>query len=69
MAATPDAIWRVLADPLWVVGASRVRDVDETWPDLGSGKLVPRPVRAPVLRWHHGESLLRRLSWLAERRA
>lgn len=136
IAATTDAVWRVLADgwlyPLWVVGASRVRDVDETWPDPGSrihhsvglwpavlndettvlecapgsrielnakawpggeadvtlhleaqgaktcvrmledvtggpGKLVPRPVRAPVLRWRNGESL-RRLSWLAERR-
>ena len=136
MAATPDAVWRVLADgwlyPLWVVGASRVRDVDDTWPDPGSkihhsvglwpavlndettvlectpgsrielnakawpggeadvtlhlepqgaqtcvrmledvtggpGKLVPKPVRAPALRWRNSESL-RRLSWLAERR-
>lgn len=37
---TPDAVWRVLADgwlyPLWVVGASRVRDVDDTWPDPGA---------------------------------
>jgi polyketide cyclase/dehydrase/lipid transport protein len=38
--ATPSSVWRVLADgwlyPLWVVGASRVREVDETWPDTGS---------------------------------
>ncbi len=38
--APPDSVWRVLADgwlyPLWVVGASRVRDVDATWPDPGS---------------------------------
>ena len=31
--ATPDQVWQVLADgwlyPLWVVGASRMRDVDE----------------------------------------
>lgn len=37
---TPDAVWRVLADgwlyPLWVVGASRVREVDDTWPKPGS---------------------------------
>lgn len=34
--ATPDAVWRVLADgwlyAVWVVGASRVRDVDADWP-------------------------------------
>jgi len=38
--ATPDDVWRVLADgwlyPLWVVGASRVREVDDTWPATGS---------------------------------
>jgi hypothetical protein len=38
--ATPTNVWRVLADgwlyPLWVVGASRVREVDETWPETGS---------------------------------
>lgn len=34
------AVWDVLADgwvyPTWVVGASRVRDVDEDWPAQGS---------------------------------
>ncbi len=34
--ATPQQVWDVLADgwlyPLWVVGASRIRDVDATWP-------------------------------------
>jgi hypothetical protein len=34
--ATPDQVWEVLADgwlyPLWVVGASRIRDVTDTWP-------------------------------------
>jgi uncharacterized protein YndB with AHSA1/START domain len=38
--ATPESVWRVLADgwlyPLWVVGASRVRQVDDTWPEPGS---------------------------------
>ena len=38
--ATPDQVWAVLADgwlyPLWVVGASRMREVDEGWPSAGS---------------------------------
>ena len=38
--ATPDQVWRVLADgwlyPNWVVGASRMRQVDDSWPELGS---------------------------------
>ena len=33
-------VWEVLADgwtyPLWVVGASRMRAVDESWPEVGS---------------------------------
>lgn len=36
----PDAVFAVLADgwtyPSWVVGASRMRDVDERWPQPGS---------------------------------
>lgn len=39
LACTPDDVFRVLADgwlyPSWVVGASRMRDVDETWPESG----------------------------------
>lgn len=38
--ATPEQVWEVLADgwlyPLWVVGATRMRDVDEAWPATGS---------------------------------
>ncbi|WP_372728423.1 SRPBCC family protein [Nocardioides sp.] len=38
--ATPDQVWQVLADgwlyPLWVVGASRMREVDEHWPEPGA---------------------------------
>src|SRR4051794_37728119 len=38
--ASPDAVWEVLSDgwlyPLWVVGATRMRDVDATWPAPGS---------------------------------
>jgi hypothetical protein len=38
--ATPDAVWAVLSDgwlyPMWVVGATRMRDVDDTWPSPGS---------------------------------
>lgn len=40
IAATPDQVWDVLADgwlyPLWVVGASRIRDVADSWPAVGS---------------------------------
>jgi hypothetical protein len=36
----PESVFAVLADgwtyPAWVVGASRMRDVDETWPEPGS---------------------------------
>jgi uncharacterized protein YndB with AHSA1/START domain len=36
----PDKVWAVLSDgwlyPLWVVGATRMRDVDATWPQVGS---------------------------------
>lgn len=38
--ASPDEVWEVLADgwlyPLWVVGATRIRGVDDTWPAVGS---------------------------------
>lgn len=38
--ATPGQVWEVLADgwlyPLWVVGASRMRDVDDHWPQVGA---------------------------------
>jgi hypothetical protein len=38
--ASPDEIWSVLADgwlyPVWVVGASRMREVDDSWPSVGS---------------------------------
>ena len=37
---TPQRVWDVLADgwlyPLWVVGASRMREVDDDWPSVGS---------------------------------
>ncbi|MDH6182598.1 hypothetical protein M2152_002780 [Microbacteriaceae bacterium SG_E_30_P1] len=40
MACSPDDVFAVLADgwvfPTWVVGASRMRDVDESWPEVGS---------------------------------
>jgi uncharacterized protein YndB with AHSA1/START domain len=36
----PDKVWAVLADgwlyPLWVVGATRMRDVDASWPQTGA---------------------------------
>ncbi|HEX4470962.1 MAG TPA: SRPBCC family protein [Nocardioides sp.] len=38
--AAPSSVWDVLADgwlyPVWVVGATRIRDVDDTWPAEGS---------------------------------
>ena len=38
--ATPDKVWEVLSDgwlyPLWVVGATRMRDVDDHWPAVGA---------------------------------
>lgn len=38
--ASTDDVWSVLSDgwlyPLWVVGASRMRDVDKEWPAVGS---------------------------------
>lgn len=38
--ATPEQVWEVLSDgwlyPLWVVGASRMRDVDDHWPAVGA---------------------------------
>lgn len=38
--ASPDMVWKVLSDgwlyPLWVVGASRMRDVEPDWPAVGS---------------------------------
>jgi hypothetical protein len=40
VAATPDDVWNVLSDgwlyPLWVVGAARIRDVDNNWPEKDS---------------------------------
>jgi uncharacterized protein YndB with AHSA1/START domain len=40
MSATPEKVWSVLSDgwlyPLWVVGASRMREVDEGWPEKGT---------------------------------
>jgi uncharacterized protein YndB with AHSA1/START domain len=38
--AAPQAVWDILADgwlyPLWVVGATRIRAVDDGWPQVGS---------------------------------
>ncbi|GAB2770976.1 SRPBCC family protein [Nocardioides salsibiostraticola] len=38
--ASPSEVWDVLADgwlyPLFVVGASRMREVDRTWPAIGA---------------------------------
>ncbi len=38
--APAEKVWQVLSDgwlyPLWVVGATRMRDVDEDWPAVGA---------------------------------
>lgn len=38
--ASPEMVWDVLADgwlyPLWVVGATRMREVDDHWPAVGA---------------------------------
>jgi uncharacterized protein YndB with AHSA1/START domain len=38
--ASSKAVWEVLADgwlyPSWVVGAARMRDVDQAWPEVGA---------------------------------
>ena len=38
--ATPGQVWDVISDgwlyPVWVVGATRMRDVDATWPEVGA---------------------------------
>ena len=38
--ATPEQVWSVLADgwlyPLFVVGAARMREVDDSWPAVGA---------------------------------
>ena len=40
ISATPAQVWEVLADgwlyPLFVVGAARMREVDDDWPAVGS---------------------------------
>lgn len=40
MACAPEDVFGVLNDgwlfPVWVVGASRMRDVDDAWPQVGS---------------------------------
>ncbi|WP_134772953.1 SRPBCC family protein [Ornithinimicrobium flavum] len=40
IAAPPEAVFDVLANgwlfPSWVVGASRMRDVDDAWPSVGA---------------------------------
>jgi uncharacterized protein YndB with AHSA1/START domain len=40
VSATPEQVWKVLSDgwlyPLFVVGASRMREVDDSWPAVGS---------------------------------
>ena len=135
--ASADTVWEVLSDgwlyPVWVVGATRMRDVDAAWPAVGArlhhsagvwpavvndetrvealepgrrmqlrakgwplgeadvvielepagehtvvriredaatgpGRLVPRPLRTPVMAWRNSETL-RRLAFVCEGRA
>ena len=75
IAATPDQVWDVLSDgwlyPLWVVGATRMRDVDDTWPAEGAAlhhSVGVWPVvlddETRVLESHPGRSIrLRAKAW------
>jgi hypothetical protein len=40
VSVSPSAVWKVLADgwlyPIWVVGASRMRQVEDHWPAVGA---------------------------------
>jgi uncharacterized protein YndB with AHSA1/START domain len=60
LAVTPEKVWDVLADgwlyPLWVVGASRMREVDDHWPSVGS-RLHHSVGSWPVLIDDHTEVL------------
>jgi uncharacterized protein YndB with AHSA1/START domain len=58
--ASRDAVWQVLADghtySSWVVGTSRIRDVDAGWPSAGSS-LHYRVGRGPLRHDGHTEVL------------
>ena len=67
--ASPEAVFDVLADgwlfPSWVVGASRIRGVDDAWPAVGSQihhsfGVWPAVVDdvTTVLEWEHGRHAL-----------
>ena len=57
LAATPDQVWEILSDgwlyPLWVVGASRMREVDDHWPDVGARLHHSVGTLAAAGRRHH----------------
>jgi hypothetical protein len=75
LSTTSDRVWDVLADgwlyPLWVVGAARTRDVDDTWPAVGSRihhsvGVWPALINdeTEVLEQHPGRSIrLRAAAW------
>jgi hypothetical protein len=77
VAATLDEVWQVLDDgwlyPLWVVGASRMRDVDASWPEVGARlhhSVGTWPLllddKTEVLEVEHGRQLrLKAHSWPA----
>lgn len=68
MAASRQSVWDVLIDPTtypdWLIGAEEVRDVDDTWPAVGSqfhhrvglGPLT-LPDHSEVLAVDHGRLL------------
>jgi uncharacterized protein YndB with AHSA1/START domain len=70
--ATPEQVWNVLSDgwlyPLWVVGASRMREVDESWPAVGS-RLHHSVGAWPLLLDDHTEVVTSEPTTLLELRA
>jgi uncharacterized protein YndB with AHSA1/START domain len=60
VAAPPERVWEVLADPVlygdWVVGSDVIRDWDDDWPAVGT-RIHHRIGRRPVAIADHTEVL------------
>jgi uncharacterized protein YndB with AHSA1/START domain len=73
--ASTEDVWKVLADGwlygLWVVGASRIREVDDTWPapgsrihhSVGTWPLVINDITEVLTCDPHSELVLQARAW------